>query len=106
MESLVFKIIVAFLQLQTFSCLNLEPDPNFDEMSEKFKKWIGNEANITFQEYESLNAKDGALCRGDFDCNWIDENLYCNEMEHLHIKPNVSTLQLPYSIFFFKQNLL
>ena len=57
----------------------------------RFQKWTTNNANITFQDWFILRTQDGALCRDDRDCNWIQEDLVCH---YASLKTYVSILSL------------
>ena len=96
MKSLVIETFVAILQLQSILCLDLKQTSltaKFDEkLDQRIEKWTGNDFNISFLEWHNLKMKYGALCRGDYDCDWIDENLYCNQIEHLDNEPNVGII--------------
>merc|ERR1711963_500398 len=45
----------------------------------RFEKWTRNNASITYQDWFYLRNQDGALCRDDTDCNWIQEDLVCHD---------------------------
>ena len=32
---------------------------------------------VTYEEFTEWRSVDGLLCRGNKDCNWLDENLVC-----------------------------
>ena len=38
----------------------------------KFEEWTLNNGNFSYQEWFYLRSQDGALCRDDTDCNWIE----------------------------------
>ena len=65
-----------------------------EEMEKRFEKWRKqNPGNFTYQSWNNLRVHDGALCRNDLDCSWIDENLVCYEPQYMNLIPNVSTAE-------------
>ena len=50
-------------------------DYDYDDMSD-----YGNNVNF-FEEWDRNAQIDGWVCRADVDCEWIDENLGCDDYE-------------------------
>ena len=52
----------------------------FGKRKGKFSLKIGG-GDFDWDDYNTWREKDGFLCRGNNDCNWIDSRFYCQDYE-------------------------
>ena len=65
---------------------------NWSIMGKKFERWTTKNGNLSYEEWTDLRIQDGALCRDDKDCNWIEESLVCQDVCFKPV-PNVSSIK-------------
>jgi len=51
----------------------------------KFLQWSHN-GSWQFDDWNSWRKEDGMLCRTSSDCSWLDDNLYCREVDNINNK--------------------
>ena len=86
---LIQIIIFSFIQWISYVRPLSKKDQNFHKLAERFNNWRTNTFN-SFEEYYSLKAQDGPICRNNNDCKWIDENMKCYKNDNFDEVLNVS----------------
>ena len=78
-QRMITKVSISYIQLR---------DGFRDEDYEDWDDWddyddVGDYGNYlnSFQEWDRNAQIDGWVCRADVDCEWIDENLGCDDYE-------------------------
>ena len=57
------------------------PSYKLGKAAAKFAKRVFDDPDIDFNTWNRWREADGFLCRTDNHCNWLDENLECQQVE-------------------------